>query len=164
MHVCLGMPFLNCGKICKDNFPNDLTPNKKPINLSLVKVDTRNIESPHVLINYSQNLEFEIGGFNPKLSIVYRLIRKSNHTERKRVLQYWNYKASEVIPTTVQELKTIEPLVLNFCDCLDDSFDSSFTYILQIVEIIAENTSFNITNQEMSAIVNYGKSIGDDLS
>ncbi|CAH2213898.1 DUF4489 domain-containing protein [Tepidibacter aestuarii] len=158
MKVCSGMPFLNCGKVFKDSFPNYLTPNNKPINLALVKVDTRNIKNPHVLINYSQNLEFEIGGFNPKLSIAYRLIRKSNHTERTRVLECWNYKASEVIPTTVQELSTIEPLVLNFCDCLGDSCDSSFIYILQIVEIITENTSFNITNQEMSAIVNYGNS------
>lgn len=156
MQVYSGRAFLNCGKVCKDSFPNELTKNNKPINLALVKVDTRNIEKPHALINYSQNLEFEIGGFNPKLSIVYRLIRKSNHKGRTRVLECWNYKVSEVIPTTVQAVNTIEPLVLNFCDCLGDSCDNSFTYILQIVEIITENTCFNITNQEMSAIVSYG--------
>lgn len=157
MQVCSGTPFLSCGKVCKYSFSNYLIKNSKPINLALVKVDTRNIENPHILINYSQNLEFEIGEFNPKLSIVYRLIRKSNHTEYTRVLECWNYKASEVIPTTVEAVNTIEPLVLNFCDCLGDSCDNSFTYILQIVEIITENTSFNITNQEMYAIVNYGK-------
>lgn len=158
MQVYLDRTFLNCGRVCEDSFPNELTKNDKPINLALVKVDTGNMEKPHVLINYSQNLEFEIGGFNPKLSIVYRLIRKSNHKWGTTVLECWNYKVAEVIPTTVQSVNTIEPLVLNFCDCLDDSFDNSFTYILQIVEIITENTSFNITNQEMYSIVSYGNS------
>lgn len=158
MQLYYDVPVLNCGKVFDIDLPDELTENDPPINLAKVKVNTRNIKMPCVLINYSQNLEFEILDFNPTLSIVYRLIRKNNYTKNIIVLEDWNYRAAEVIPTTVQEVKTIEPLVLNFCDCLANKCDESFTYILQIVEIITENTSFNITNQEISAIINCGTS------
>lgn len=151
------MPVLYCGRINEVDLPNELTEKDKPINLAEVKVNTRNMKMPCVLINYSQNLAFEFSDFNPKLSIVYRLIRKSNHTGSRKVLESWNYRVSEVIPTIVQEVNTIEPLVLNFCDCLSNSYNKAFTYILQIAEIITDNTTFNITNQEMSAIVSHGK-------
>ncbi|RBW67899.1 DUF4489 domain-containing protein [Bacillus taeanensis] len=152
------IPFLNCGKVFKVNLPKKLMNNDPPINLAAVKVNPRNIEMPCVLFNYSQILEFEIFGLNPSLSIVYRLVRKSNHTGKIKVLEKWTYKASEIFPTVVQNIKSIEPLVLNFCDCLDDRSNKSFTYIVQIEEIIVNNATFNITNQEISAIVSCGES------
>ncbi|KAB3532939.1 DUF4489 domain-containing protein [Alkaliphilus pronyensis] len=157
MKICFGEPLLNCGKIYKNSFSSKLIKNNLPINLASVQVNTRNIKNPYVLINYSQNLEFEFGGFNPVISIVYRLILRSNYTGDIKVLECWNYRASEVIPTTVQEFNTIEPLVVNFCDYLGDSCNNSFTYILQIAETVTQNTSFNISNQEMSAIVSSGR-------
>lgn len=159
MQANSGVPFLNCGKVFKVNLPNGLTGNDPPINLAAVKVNIRNIEKPCILFNYSQNLELEVFDFNPILSIVYRLVRRSNHSGKVRVLEEWNFKASEIIPTAVEEdIITIEPLVVNFCDCLDDHSDESFTYILQIREIIQNNTNFTISNQEISAIASCGES------
>lgn len=158
MQTDSGMPFLNCGKVFKVNLPDVLNRNDPPINLAAVKVNIRNIEMPCVLFNYSQLLEFEISDFNPALSIVYRLVRSSNHARKIRVLEEWNFRASEVFPTMVQDINTIEPLVLNFCDCLNKISDESIIYILQIKEIMTNNTTFNITNQEISAIVSCGKS------
>lgn len=158
MQIYYSMPVLNCGKIYEVDLPNYLTKNNRPINLAKVKVDTRIIKMPCVLVNYSQNFEFEFLGFNPTLNIIYRLIRISNQTRYIRVLEHWNYRVSEVIPITVQGVNTIEPLVLNFCDCLANNCDDTFTYILQITEIVTKNTTFNILDQEISGIVSHGKS------
>lgn len=153
MQICNAMPVLYCGRISNTPLPNTLTKNNHPITVAEVKVSTRNIIIPSILINYSQNLEFHIKDFNPTLSIVYRLVRKLNYTGSRKILERWNYKVSEVIPTTVEEIITIEPLVLNYCDCLESNSNKSFTYLLQIEKIVARNTSFNISNQEISGIV-----------
>ena len=159
MQTNLSMPFLNCGKVFKVNLPKELTNNESPINLAAVKVNTRKIEMPCILVNYSQNLEFEVSGLNPTLSILYRLVRRSNYTRKVRVLEEWNFRGSEIFPTVVQDdISTIEPLVLNFCDCLEDNSDEPLIYILQIKEIVTNNTTFNITNQEISAIASSGES------
>ncbi len=159
MQVYQNIPSLYCGKIYKVNLPDELTIDCPPINLASIKVNIRNIKKPCVLINYSQNLSFSILDFNPILCLVFRLIRESNHTGNLSILEQWNYKASEVIPTIVQEVNTIEPLVLNFCDCLISHCDEEcFTYIVQITEIITQNTTYNISNQEISGIVCSGES------
>lgn len=157
MQIHAGRVILNCGSICEVDLPSLLTTDNRPIDLAVVKINTKNIEMPLVLINYSQNLEFKIQDYNPILSIVYRLVRKSNLTGNISVLEHWNYRASEAIPTTVQKINTIEPLVLNFCDSLANFHEKSFTYILQVAEIISQNATFNITNQEISGIVSHGE-------
>lgn len=159
MQAYQNMPSLDCGEIYNVKLPKELTKANPPINLASVKVYTRNIKEPCVLINYSQNLAFSIFGVNPILSLVYRLIRESGQTGNIRILEQWNYKASEVIPTNVQELNTIEPLVLNFCDCLGIHCDEeSFTYVLQMTEVITQNATYSISNQEISGIVSPGES------
>ncbi|MBM7616048.1 DUF4489 domain-containing protein [Alkaliphilus hydrothermalis] len=156
-----GQPILNCGKVRVVDIPYELTPYEPPIDLAEVKMNTGDIQSPCVVINYSQNLEFTFEDLNPVLSIVYRLVRRSNPTGNLIVLNEWNYRVSEVIPTTVQNVDTTEPLVINYCDCLDDNCGKSFTYILQIAEIVTENTSFNISNQEISGIVSCGAMVDE---
>lgn len=41
----------------------------------------------------------------------------------------------------------IQPLVLNFCDCLDHHHDESFTYILQLTDITLHHTTLTITKR-----------------
>lgn len=154
MQIYQNMLSLNCGKIFQIELPNELSKYNPPINLASLKVCTRNIEKSCILINYSQNLAFSIFDFNPELILFYRLIRKSDDTGRISILEQWKYMASEVIPTIVQEVNTIEPLVLNYCDCLDNHcFEESVTYIFQITEVITQNTTYHILDQEISGII-----------
>lgn len=147
-------PFLSCGRIYNVYLPDGLKKDDPPINLASVAVNARNIKKPCILINYSQNLAFAIYNFNPVLSLVYRLLRKAVDTGHITILDQWTYLASEVLPTNVQEVVTIEPLVLNFCDFLDTHYNEKiFTYTVQISEITTQNATFNISNQEISGIV-----------
>ena len=152
------VPFLNCGKIRKVKLPAKLTKHDKAINLAEVSVNLRKAKAPCILLNYSQILEFNIFDSNPLLKIVYRLVCQSHTTGRSRILEEWTFKAAEVVPTNVQQnINTIEPLVLNYCDCLDDRCEQSFTYIVQLAEIDSNNTTFRITTQDISAIVSRGE-------
>jgi hypothetical protein len=154
-----GMPFLKCGKVFNVKVPNRITKKDLPIVLAAVSVNTKNIQMPCVLVNYSQVLQFDIFDFNPSLSIVYRLVRQSNRTGKPKLLEEWNFRASEIFPTRVRgDINTIEPLVLNFCDCLENDNEDSFTYIVQIADIASNNAAFRITNQEISAIASCGES------
>lgn len=148
-------PFLTCGKVFNVNLPKDLI-NNKPITLAKVKINTGKLDSPYILLNYSSNIETSVFISNPNLSVVYRLVRKNNETGQKTVLEEWNLSAAEIIPTGVTKNTTIEPLVLNYCECLMDQCGKSFTYILQLTDIILNNTTLKITKQEFSAIVSPG--------
>ena len=157
MQRCFDMSTLTCGIVHELNLPNMVTTFDQPLNLAEVSVNVRNIKNPCVLFNYSQNFAFAFFDFNPTISVVYRLVRKSNCNESEVILEEWNYRVSEVIPTTVDDINTIEPLVLNFCDCLKNNQHESYTYIVQLAELVLENTTFNIINQEISAIVSCGE-------
>lgn len=150
-------PFLTCGKVFNVDLSNEFA-NNEPIILAKVKINTRRIKYPCILINYSSNTEIGIFNFNPIISVVFRLVRKNNQTGQEKVLEDWNLSASEIIPTPVTENTTIQPLILNFTDCLEGKHDKSFTYILQIADITLNDTTLIITNQEFSAIVSSGAS------
>lgn len=148
------IPYMTCGTIVENGIFFSSVPNDRPINLAYVNVIIEDFEYLKVLINYSQNLEFEFGGENPELEMTYRLSRKNNSTGEVKVLEDFQYRVRENIGTDVTPLNTIEPLVLNYCDSVDEN--ASFTYRVQLIDIVSKNTSFAITDREISAIVNYG--------
>jgi hypothetical protein len=152
-----GNPSLKCGKVFNVILSNDLTNYDLPITLAKVKVKTGKIVSPCILLNYSSVLETAVAGFNPILNVVYRLVRRSHRTGKTKILEEWNLSAAELIPTTVQGSLSIEPLVLNFCDCQASHSDESFTYILQLTNITLNNMTLAFTNQQFSAIVSPGE-------
>ncbi len=152
--LCLATwPYVKCVKVPDKSF-HELVPAQKPIDIASLTVETKTIKKPHILLNYSQNFEFKYSGEDPDLTIVYRLIRRNQEDKCTEVLEHWTYRVAEVIPTTVPDLITIEPLILNYCD---ESIITcrTYKYTIQIVKVTANNTSFNLTNQELSAIVTY---------
>ncbi|WP_349408514.1 DUF4489 domain-containing protein [Pseudalkalibacillus sp. SCS-8] len=157
MHEHTTIPFLKCGDILRANLPRQLSKKNPPINLAEVTVNLDGFETPGVLFNYSQILSFRTMGMNPKITIVYRVIRTSERTQKVKVIDTWTFSGSEIFPTSVPNLDTIEPLVLNFCDCPIENSNDTFTYTVQIIEIITNNTTFAISRQEISAIVARGE-------
>ena len=145
-------PTLTCGKVFDVNLPTELTMNDPPIDLADVTVNVGNLKKPCVQFNYSQIIGFKTFGVDPSLNIVYRLIRTDNKTDETTLLEEWNLRGSEVFPTTTPEIDTIEPLVLNFCECFSNKSVKRLTYTLQLVEVTTTNSTYNITNEEISAI------------
>ena len=148
MRVCIKTPYLKCGQIIDNDNQETYT---FPIDLAKVNVSIKENMSYVILINYSQNLEFTFENENPILSIQYQLIRKSQN--EIKVLEVWTYKVEEVIPTQVMEVDTIEPLILNYCDEVKNLYQRDIEYIVQIKDVVTQNTSFEISNQELSAII-----------
>ena len=157
MHDKTCNPFLECGNVFDIKSPLKLAKIEEPITIAKVKVNPQNLKMPCVLLNYSQNLSFQTTGFNATLIIVYRLVRTSTKS-KKAVLEEWTYQLAENIPTPVPDTSTIEPLILNFCDCLSDHNCGELTYEYQIASVTTNNTTFDISKQEVSAIVSCGSS------
>ncbi|MDP5276736.1 DUF4489 domain-containing protein [Chengkuizengella axinellae] len=145
-------PTLKCGKIFSVNLPSELTINDPPIDLAQVKVNIENLKKPCVQLNYSQNIQFEVYGLNPSFSIVYRLVRTNGKTDGTIFLEEWSLTFSEVYATTIPNINTIEPLVVNYCDCICVKGVESFTYTLQLAKVTTTNCNYNITNEVISAI------------
>ncbi|MGM7684821.1 DUF4489 domain-containing protein [Cytobacillus sp. Hm23] len=143
---------LQCGKVFDVSFPEELTKSDPPIDLAKVNIKIKGIKNPNIIFNYSQIIEFQNFGLNPIISITYRLIRTCNKKKQVKKLDEWNLLVSNVFPTTIPKINTIEPLVLNFCDCLSGIQSERLIYTLQIVEVITNNSTYNITNEEISAI------------
>ncbi|WLR42445.1 DUF4489 domain-containing protein [Bacillus carboniphilus] len=150
--------FLNCGKTYKVLIPNQLSLNSVPLKIASVKVDVQNIKNPRVLINYSQNCNVVVNGYNILISVTFELVRKSIQTGEEERLEKWTFKVSEGIPTVVEELVTIEPLVLNYCDSLNNSFEDAFIYTIQIIDLKSNNASYTLDSQQISAIACSGSS------
>ncbi|QHE51517.1 DUF4489 domain-containing protein [Pontibacillus sp. HMF3514] len=140
------LPTLTCGRV----FREVSSSRKAPIKLAEVTVEPSNIKNSCFLINYSKNFTFQIMAENPEISITYQLVRSI--TNQTTLLDEWLFSGSEIIPTPVETIKTIEPLVLNFCDCLEDTVNPPITYTYQISNFTTTNTSFEILSQEISAI------------
>ncbi|MDP4549590.1 DUF4489 domain-containing protein [Alkalihalobacillus macyae] len=149
-----GRPTLTCGKILLHQVPNKLSRKDPPLTLATVTVNPTSVNSPCVLFNYSQNVTFVADGEDPLILVVYRLVKLSKTTLKARVLDEWSFKVAEIIPTDVPSVKTIEPIVFNFCDW--NELTGPVQYIFQIAEIVTNNIRFSISEQEISAIVASG--------
>ncbi|MCF6137432.1 DUF4489 domain-containing protein [Pseudalkalibacillus berkeleyi] len=143
----------NCGQVRKTNLPKQLTKNDPPITLAKVTADIGSLRNPCVLFNYSQFISFRLNGPNPIISLTYRLTRTSPVSEEPIILEEWIFKGKEVIPTPAPPLNTIEPLVTNFCDCNVPRSNDLLTYTFQLVEVTTNNAIYDISNQEVSAIM-----------
>lgn len=150
-----GIPTLTCGEIIRRKLPDELSRKNPPITLGKVTVDPRTVLSPCVLFNYSLNITFLINGMEPIISLVFQLAKTSKGTKKTVILEEWNFKGAEIIPTDVENMKTIEPIDFNVCDC--DDFSGPVLYRMQLAEIITNNTRFSIDDEEISAIVVSGK-------
>ena len=149
------LPTLTCGKILLHQVPNKLSRKDLPLTLATVTVNPTSVNSPCVLFNYSQNVTFVADVEDPLLLVVYRLVKLPKTTLKARVLEEWSFKVAEIIPTDVPSVKTIEPIVFNFCDC--NELTGPVRYIFQIAEIVTNNIRFSISEQEISAIVASGR-------
>lgn len=154
-----GQPTLTCGEVSNVHLSNELTEKDRPITLATVQVHTDKIKRPCVLINSSSLQEIITFGSNPTLSLVFRLVRFSHRIQKRKILEEWTLSAAELLPTPIEvDTLSIQPLVLNFCDCLNEGHDTSFTYLLQLAAVDLNNIKVDITNQEFSAIVSPGES------
>ncbi|MCA0987454.1 DUF4489 domain-containing protein [Guptibacillus algicola] len=152
-----GSPFptLSCGEILRRKLPDELSRKNPPITLGKVSINPRTVFSPCVLFNYSLNITFVTESVEPIISLVFQLAKTSKRTKKTVILEEWNFKGAEIIPTDVQNMKTIEPIDFNVCDC--DEFSGPVLYRMQLAEIITNNASFSIDDEEISAIVVSGK-------
>lgn len=121
--------------------------------LAYLVVEEGCFETSKVLINYSQNFSFTLDGFNPRLETNYLLKRTNLNTGEEIILETWTYQVSEVIPTEVAPITSIEPLVLNYCDTLCGRRGSHWCYEVELVPIEEQNTSFTIVPKSFVAIV-----------
>lgn len=150
-------PILNCGRIRRVNFPQQLSMDDPPVTLAEVAVNTGKVSLPSVLFNYSQVLSFQTTGANLDLTITYRLIRISHSSKTVRNLEEWTFRGAEIFPTQVPDLDTIEPLVVNFCDT-NLEMNQTFVYRFQLAEVITNNARYKISDQVITAIVLNGSS------
>lgn len=146
--------FTKCGKILQPDLPNELDASEPSIVLAVVTVNTKDIPRPCVLIKFSEFINFSLLGLNPKLNILYRLIRKDKCSKYAQILQEWQFEfeSSEILE--IANLDTNQPTVLTFCDCLDQYVGDSITYRLEIVQIQTNNVrSYGLTNKSITATV-----------
>ncbi|MCA0987452.1 hypothetical protein [Guptibacillus algicola] len=95
-------------------------------------------------------------GLNPKLRICYRLVRTADDAQ---ILQEWEFLYDSTARVGFGDLNTIQPTVLNVCDCLKKGFRGKLTYELQIVEIETNGVQqFGLRNQVFTATAITGES------
>lgn len=144
--------FIKCGKTFDINIPLQLDESEPPIVLAEVTLNKKLVNRPCVLLQYSEFIKFSLFGLNPKIFIVYRLVRESCKKNNAEILQEWEFEL--VTPEVLEggNLTTSQPTVLNFCDCLDGTKSEKLTYKLEIIQIETNNVSnFAITNKTFSA-------------
>ncbi|RBW67897.1 DUF4489 domain-containing protein [Bacillus taeanensis] len=148
------LPFVKCGKVFNPDLPTQLDPSEPPILLAEVHVNTKRIARPCVLVKFSEFINVSLLGLNPKIKILYRLVREQRKIKDAQILQEWEFEfeASEVLE--IANVDTNQPTVLNFCDCLDFNVSENLTYKLEIVQIETNSVrSYNITNKSITATV-----------
>lgn len=154
--------YVKCGKVFQPDLPNQLDPSEPPILLAEVTVDIKHIPRPCVLVKFSEFINLTIFGLNPKLNILFRLVREDKCLKYAQILQEWEFEFESSEPIEIANIDANQPTVLNYCDCLDHNANDSFTYRLEIVQIETNNVrSYGITNKSITATVisefNYNK-------
>ncbi|MDP4549588.1 hypothetical protein Q9251_01680 [Alkalihalobacillus macyae] len=155
--VRTGLPFITCGRTFDPALPDQLDRSEPPILLAQVCVDPRIVNDPCVLVKYSEFIQFILFGLNPKFVIFYRLVRVAGSDQQ--ILQEWEFQFQSTSRIGFGNLDTIQPTVLNFCDCLTKKFKSELTYQLQIVEIQTKGLdSYDIRNKSITGTIVKGQS------
>ncbi|QHE51519.1 DUF4489 domain-containing protein [Pontibacillus sp. HMF3514] len=146
------VPFLRCGKTFNPSLPNQLSFNQRPIVLAEVQIDPQSLENPCILIKYSEFIQFTLLGFQPLLSITYRLVRSTQNFLAQRTLDEWVFEFESPEPQEIGNLDTNQPTVLNYCDCLESNVQSPIIYRIEIARIATNNTqNFSILNKNITA-------------
>lgn len=153
--------YVICGEIYNNILPDNLDLSEPPIVLGEVKVDTEDILAPYVLIKYSEFINFTLIGVNPKLNIIYRLIRQDQCLKYAQILQEWEFEFESSNILEIANVDTSQPTVLNYCDSLDEDISHKVIYKLEIIQIKTNNVkSYSFTNESITATVisgGYGK-------
>lgn len=148
------LPFLKCGKVFDPPLPDALDLSMPPIVLGEVKVDVVDQRNVCVLVTFSEFIEFALLGLNPKLLILYRLVRLNHHSSDAQILQEWEFLFESARADEIANLTTNQPTVLTVCDCLDTGIRGPITYRLEISQIDMNSLeNLEIVNKSISATV-----------
>ncbi len=148
------LPFVKCGKVFDTNLPDSLDMSMPPIVLGEVKVEVPDQRNVSVLVKFSEFIEFALLGLNPKLSIVYRLVRVNQRSNDAQILQEWEFLFESARVNEVGNLTTNQPTVLTVCDCLEAGSSGPITYRLEITQIDTNSlNNLEIVNKSITATV-----------
>jgi len=146
------VPFLTCGRVFDPDLPNELDASEPPIILAEVTVNPK--YKACVLIKFSEFINFIILRINPKINIIYRLVREISKQGYPQILEEWEFEFESAEVLEVANLETSQPTVLNYCDCLECSCSEQITYRVEIVLIKTNNVqNYGITNKSIAATV-----------
>lgn len=148
-----GGSYVYCGKVFQPVLPDVLSPSEPPIVLAEVTVDTRHIASPRVLVKFSEFIAITMLGLNPRLYIVYRLIRIENSGDAQ-ILQEWEFEFESSNIKEIANVDTNQPTVLTYCDDLDQYVSHNITYQFEIIQIETNNVKdYEITNKSITGTI-----------
>lgn len=144
------LPYIKCGKVFNPVLPLHLTKEDKPIVLTQLTINAES-DNTCVLINFSSFITSVLreGRFN---NLTFRLVRTCSDCTTM-VLKEWPFRRAFVNDTNIKE-----PLVYNYCECLNCKFNLSCTYKIQLVEAeLSKESFYNISQKSMTAQVYLGK-------
>ncbi|WP_458025798.1 DUF4489 domain-containing protein [Pseudalkalibacillus sp. Hm43] len=147
-----GQAFVACGRVFNPVLPLRLSVSDPPVVLTQVTVRPEVVKKPCVLVNFSgfltsilRNADFS--------NLTFRLVKSRTDGSGRKVLQTWPFLREFVSDTNIKE-----PIVFNFCDCLDDvKADAEILYTFELIEAtLSQQSSYNITQKSMTAQVYTG--------
>ncbi len=148
------IPHVVCGRVFQPVLPDNLDASEPPIILAEVGVNTAHTPMPCVLVKFSEFINFTLLGVNPKIKILYRLVRKDKYSKYGQILQEWEFGFESSQMFEITNVDTNQPTVLNFCDCLDKHVHGRIDYRLEIVQIETNSVkSYGFTNKSITATV-----------
>ncbi|WLR42443.1 hypothetical protein LC087_17345 [Bacillus carboniphilus] len=143
------LPVITLGKVFNPRLPNQLNQSEPPIKLAEVILEPNKCMSTCALLEYSQFITFTIFGLNPKLEIVYRLIRQNKKSTE--ILQIWDFLFESATIAEVANIQTNQPDVFKFCDCDLQNQGEKLIYLYQIISIKKNSVrEFELTNKNVT--------------
>ena len=145
------IPFIECGKVFNPILPITLTEADKPVPLAQVTISFEEGTNICTLINFSGFLTSVLKeeDFN---ELIFRLVRTCSNSAQK-VLRSWQFRRAFVNDTNIKE-----PIVYNYCECLNPKFDGCCTYVFELVKAsLSQDSYYDITQKSMTAQVYIGK-------
>lgn len=146
--------YVKCGKVFQPDLPDGLNPTEPSIVLGEVTVNTKHIPRPRVFIKFSEFIAITILGLNPKIKIMYRLVRIDKCSEDAQILQEWKFEFTSSNVIEIANVDTNQPTVLNFCDDLDPYVSHNLIYKLEIIQLETNHVrDYQINNKSIIATV-----------
>ncbi|CAH2213900.1 DUF4489 domain-containing protein [Tepidibacter aestuarii] len=145
------LPYIKCGKVFNPVLPLHLTKEDEPIVLTQLTINIESNNNACVLINFSSFITSVLkeGRFN---NLTFRLVKTCSDCTTT-VLKEWPFRRVFVNDTNIKE-----PLVYNYCECLNSKFNLSCTYTIQLVEAeLSKESFYNISQKSMTAQAYLGK-------